>query len=40
MIIDEKQTIWTEKYKPSNIDDIILPESLRKSIKEGLLMED
>lgn len=40
MIIDEKQTIWTEKYKPSNIDDIILPESLRKSIKEGLEKHD
>lgn len=40
MIIDEKQTIWTEKYKPSNIDDIILPESLRKFIKEGIEKHD
>ena len=36
MIIDEKQSIWSEKYKPQTIDDVILPEKLRNSIKTGL----
>ena len=36
MLIDEKQSIWSEKYKPQTIDDVILPEKLRNSIKTGL----
>lgn len=36
MLIDEKQSIWSEKYKPQTIDDVILPEKLRTSIKTGL----
>lgn len=36
MIIDEKQSIWSEKYKPQAIDDVILPDNLRNSIKSGL----
>ena len=36
MIIDEKQSIWSEKYKPQTIEDVILPEKLRTSIKTGL----
>ena len=24
MLIDEKQSIWSEKYKPQTIDDVIL----------------
>ena len=36
MLIDEKQSIWSEKYKPQTIDDVILPENIRNSIKTGL----
>lgn len=36
MKFDEKQSIWSEKYKPQNIDDVILPDNLRNSIKTGL----
>ncbi|ANH51140.2 sliding clamp loader subunit [Campylobacter phage PC5] len=34
--INEKEYIWAEKYRPSRIDDMILPDQLHLKIKEWI----
>jgi DNA polymerase III delta prime subunit len=39
LTVDEKEYVWVEKYRPKSVDDIILPQELKKTIR-GWLKDD
>ena len=34
--INDKETIWAEKYRPQNLDDVIIPEEIKEKLKEEI----
>ena len=40
MTVDDTQTIFYEKYKPQKIEDLVLPEPLKKSLQKFVDKED
>ena len=35
-IIEEKHTIWAERYRPQCLEDLIIPKSIRAKIQEWI----
>lgn len=38
--IDKTKSVWYEKYKPSTIDDLIIPDEIKKSLKSYTQTQD
>ena len=36
--MNPKKALWTERYRPSNLDELILPERIANKLKNGLYM--